>query len=164
MVQRAQGERGQKSCLWEAGQSRLETKAQEECLGCGTPPHLPATVQRGTRQEVLQVVGAPWGSGVRGTWVSPSAGALCPLTPHHRSCVASPCGSLGATSRTARHTSSRSMVSPLWPETQSWLWRGRSLGVPSRAAGEPDLQGPEWRRGKKKSLTQADNLPEQDTK
>lgn len=53
VAQHAQGERGQKSRLWETGQSRLENKAQEECLGCGAPGHPPATVQKGTRQEVL---------------------------------------------------------------------------------------------------------------
>lgn len=41
---------------------RQETKAWEGCLGCGTPAHPPATVQRGTRQELLlQVSGNPVG-------------------------------------------------------------------------------------------------------
>lgn len=134
------------------GGSRRGTKAQEGCLGCGTPAHPPATVQRGTRQELAQIGGAPWGSGVTGTWVPASARAPCPLTPHRHSCVASPCGSPGAASRRARRMSSRSTASPLRPETHSWLQWGRSLGGPSGAAGGPDLQGPKWRQGTKRAL------------
>ena len=53
-------ETGQKSCSWEMGGSRWETKAWEGCLGCRTPAHAPDTVQRRTRRCYRE---RPWAAG-----------------------------------------------------------------------------------------------------